>query len=170
MDDNGTKFVKSKADGGDTEQALALVALLALFGEATIIQINLSNRDKAAILNGFWPGAHEITLLTQFMLVQFSGDWSAYLYFANWTDTQSLERSAYLYFAKWADTQSLEQPDLMINIGDWLLLKSGTGILAATESGGSLCSSGDTVLGHSVCCWSSDMFHNGVGHKLNLCD
>ncbi len=59
---------------------------------------------------------------------------------------------------------------MVINIGDWLLMKLGAGILAGTKSGGSLCSSGDAVLWHSVHCGSLDGFHDGVGHKLNLCN
>ncbi len=41
----------------------------------------------------------------------------------------------YLQFAHWADTQSLEHPNLVINLKDWLGLKSGVEPLATVTGG-----------------------------------
>jgi hypothetical protein len=65
--------------------------------------------EELVIFEGFCPGSHVITLLSRFKTVHFVGDWLVYLQFAHWADIQSLER-----------------PDVAINLGDWLGLKSGT--------------------------------------------
>jgi hypothetical protein len=85
-----------------------------LVGETTTSQINLSSREEAAILDRIWPGSCNITFLTRFVVVRLSGDWTAYLQFAHW-----------------ADTQSMEHPDLAITLDDWLLLKWDAGLPAA---------------------------------------
>ncbi len=91
---------------GQHLQSLLMAAPLCwpFFGE--ISQINLTDRDEAALPNGFWLGARYITLLIRYVSLNFSGDWLAYLHFLHWANTQSLER-----------------PDVVINLRDWLTLK-----------------------------------------------
>jgi hypothetical protein len=73
---------------------------------------HLIERNKASILNGILPGAHNITLLTWFVACHFTGNWTCYL-----------------PFAQWADTQSLENPSSTIQLDDWLSYNLTAGIL-----------------------------------------
>ncbi len=78
-----------------------------LFGTKRSASTPWSNREEAVILNGFWPGSHDIIRLTHFVLCHFAVDWLAYLHFSHWVDARSLE-----------------QPGSEICLDEWLLLKS----------------------------------------------
>ncbi len=60
------------------------------------------------ILDGVWPGLHDIQLLTCFVMTHFSGDWTSYL-----------------HFAKWADSRLLTAPGSLILLEGWLQSKYG---------------------------------------------
>jgi hypothetical protein len=40
-------------------------------------------KDEVSILDGIWPGSHNITFLTHFVACHFTGDWNIYLPFAH---------------------------------------------------------------------------------------
>jgi hypothetical protein len=73
-------------------------------------QLVPANTGKDDILNGIWPGSHDIQLLTQFVTTPFVGDWTAYL-----------------YFAQWAESRLLADPGIMICFDDWLQANIGKG-------------------------------------------
>jgi hypothetical protein len=78
---------------------------------------NLSADRGGAICNGIWPGSHNVSLLSHFVSLHFTGDWSAYLQFAHWADAQSM-----LY------------PNVLVCLDSWLSLKSDlAGGVAAPE-------------------------------------
>jgi hypothetical protein len=62
------------------------------------------------ILDGVWPGSHDIQLLTCFVMTHCSGDWTSYL-----------------HFAKWADSRLLTAPGSPILLEIWLQSKCGGG-------------------------------------------
>ncbi len=77
----------------------------------------LSADRGGAILNGIWPGSHNVSLLSHFVSLHFVGDWSVYLQFAHWADAQSM-----LY------------PNIPVRLDSWLSLKSDlAGGVAAPE-------------------------------------
>jgi hypothetical protein len=61
---------------------------------------------ESNIIDGIWPGNHDITLLTRFVDCHFDGDWNGYL-----------------YFGQWAEEQRLAVPSVSIQLDDWLSLK-----------------------------------------------
>ncbi len=69
--------------------------------------LNLSAYMGGAIRNGIWPGSHNATLISHVVSLHFAGDWSAYLQFAHWADTQLM-----LY------------PKVPVHLDSWLSQKS----------------------------------------------
>jgi hypothetical protein len=66
--------------------------------------LNHHNQLKTDMLDGIWPGSHNVQLLNWFMEMHFSGNWMAYL-----------------YFAKWGKTKQDGDSDAVVRLGDWLL-------------------------------------------------
>jgi hypothetical protein len=67
-----------------------------------------SDADENDILDGIWPGSHDIQLVTRFVISHFSGEWTAYH-----------------HFAKWADSRVLTHPGITTWLDDWPHTKSG---------------------------------------------
>jgi hypothetical protein len=68
------------------------------------------NQHKTDMLNGIWPGSHNVQLLNQFVEMHFFGNWTAYL-----------------YFAKWGKTKQDVDPDAVVWLGGWLLANAKKG-------------------------------------------
>jgi hypothetical protein len=107
---NLTKTDSSDSNGNGADSLLldlflAPVRLTTLFeGDGTHYHQELI---ESAIIDGIWPGNHDITLLTCFVDCHFEGDWNGYL-----------------YFDQWAEEQRLASPSASIQLDDWLSLKS----------------------------------------------
>ncbi len=69
------------------------------------VSLDAGNDD---ILDGIWPGSHDIQLVTHFVMTHFARDWTAYL-----------------HFAQWSDPRVLTDPGTTICLDDWLQTKSG---------------------------------------------
>jgi hypothetical protein len=93
-----------------------------------------TDKEETDILDGIWPGSHNVTLLTRFVTCHFSGDWSAYLPFAHW-----------------ADSKSLGHPSTSISIDKWLSLKSGWEHVVEDDSGACGNSQGGNVGCNKLC-------------------
>jgi hypothetical protein len=79
-------------EGGDKRHAfLTPVCPTTPFNNNRISVSHQMERDKVSILDGNWPGSHNITLLTHFVACHFTGDWNSYLLFVYWADSQLLE-------------------------------------------------------------------------------
>jgi hypothetical protein len=95
-----------ESDTSVSRSSPCTIKLTTLFGTKRSTSTPWCNKEEADILDGFWPGSHNITWLTHFVLCHFAGDWSAYLHFPHWVDAQSLE-----------------QPGSEIHLDEWLSLK-----------------------------------------------
>jgi hypothetical protein len=94
-------------DGNEGHATLTPVCPATLFiNNRTPVSFQMEG-NEASILNGIWPGSHNITLLTRFVACHFAGDWNSYLPFTHW-----------------ADSQLLENPSSNIQLDDWHSLKS----------------------------------------------
>jgi hypothetical protein len=60
--------------GDEGHAILTPVCPTTLFTDNRIPVSHQMKRDKALILNGIWPGSHNITLLTRFGVCHFAGD------------------------------------------------------------------------------------------------
>ncbi len=88
-------------------QPQTLVKPMTLFGEKrTPIACQVNNKE-AAILDRIWPGSHDVVLVIRFVLCHFAGDWTTYLPFAHWADSQSLDYpNSYICLDKWHSLKS----------------------------------------------------------------
>ncbi len=106
---DSTKTDSSDSNGNEADSLLldlflAPVCLTTLFeGDGTHHHQELIESN---IIDGIWPGNHDITLLTHFVDCHFNGDWNVYL-----------------YFGQWAEEQRLAAPSASIQLDDWLSLK-----------------------------------------------
>ncbi len=62
------------------------VDLVTLFGTQQSAGTLLPTKEETDILDGVWPGLHDVTLLTHFVSCHFDGDWSLYSRFLHWAD------------------------------------------------------------------------------------
>ncbi len=54
------------------------------------------------MLDGIWPGSRDVKLVQRFVQMHFADDWTSYLYFAQWADTQlSSDSSAIVRLEDW---------------------------------------------------------------------
>jgi hypothetical protein len=60
------------------KEVSTLVDLVTLFGTQQSAVTSLPTKEETDILDGVWPGSHDVTLLTRFVSCHFNGDWSAY--------------------------------------------------------------------------------------------
>jgi hypothetical protein len=67
------------------------VDLVTLFGTQQSAGTLLPTKEETDILDGVWPGLHDVTPLTCFISCHFDGDWLAYSQFLNWADAQLLD-------------------------------------------------------------------------------
>jgi hypothetical protein len=104
----------SNEDGDKGHAILSPVCPTTLFNDNRIPVSCQMERDEAPILDGNWPGSHNITLLTRLVACHLAGDWNSYLLFAHW-----------------ADSQLLGNPSFSTQLDDWCYLKSNGGDLSA---------------------------------------
>ncbi len=109
-------FSKTEAE----KEVSTLVDMVTLFGTQQSAGTLLPTKEETDILDGVWPGSHDVTLLTCFVSCHFDGDWSAYSQFLHWVNARSLDR-----------------PGAEIQLDEWLLLKSSEAE-DSEESGGEL--------------------------------
>jgi hypothetical protein len=84
-DANENTFSNKDGDKGQTPHAP--VCPTTLFNDNRNPVSHPMERAKVSILDGIWPGSHNITLLTRFVACHFAGDWNNYLLFAHWVDS-----------------------------------------------------------------------------------
>jgi hypothetical protein len=77
-----------------------------------------SDAEEDDLLDGIWPGSHDVRLVTCFVFLHFNGDWTAYL-----------------QFAKWADDRTLTHSGVAIWLEDWLRTVSGEALEDGTALG-----------------------------------
>jgi hypothetical protein len=65
------------------KEVSTLVDLVTLFGTQQSAGTSLPTKEEMDILDGVWPGLHDVTLLTHFISCHFDGDWSAYAQFSH---------------------------------------------------------------------------------------
>jgi hypothetical protein len=88
-DDSNTKgdaneIAFSNEDGEKGYAILTPVCPTTLFNDNRIPPVSCQmERDKVSILDGIWPGSHNITLLTSFVACHFTVDWNNYLPFTH---------------------------------------------------------------------------------------
>ena len=58
---------------------------------------------EMSMLDGIWPGSRDVQLVQRFVKMHFADDWTPYL-----------------YFAQWADTQLSADPGVIVRLEDWL--------------------------------------------------
>jgi hypothetical protein len=73
------------------KEVSTLVDLVTLFGSQQSARTLLPTKEETDILDGVWPGLHDVTLLTRFVSCHFDGDWLAYSRFLHWADVRSLD-------------------------------------------------------------------------------
>ena len=81
-------FPKTEAE----KEVSTLVDLVTLFGTQQSAGTLLPTKEETDILNGVWPGLHDVTLLTRFVSCHFDGDWLAYSQFLHWADARLLDQ------------------------------------------------------------------------------
>jgi hypothetical protein len=149
---NSTKTDSSDSDGNEADSLLldlflAPVCLTTLFeGDGTHCHQELIESN---IINGIWPGNHDITLITYFVDCHFDGDWNGYM-----------------YFGQWAEEQRLDAPSASIRLDYWLSLKLDgadpyglSSILSVEHTAGSAEDTAYNPLVHKLC---NKTAHNSV--------
>jgi hypothetical protein len=124
--DNNSTGSQGLEDGNDLGSSGDGAALRCL-GDAVLGSLAANiDQDKKDILEGIWPGSHNVHLLTHFARCHFAGDWTAYLLFPRWAKARSLTVSgALVWLDKW-----LEEEEDKVN-------ENGGG--AGVRVGGSCC-------------------------------
>jgi hypothetical protein len=137
----------SNKDGDEGHAILTPVYSTNLFKDNRILVSCQMERDKASILDGDWPGPHNITLLTRHVVCHFTGYWNSYLPFAHL-----------------ADSQSLDNPSSFIQLDDWRSLIFNGGDLSALPSS----VVAECALGYRPAVGPKELDGNSLGN--NLCN
>ncbi len=144
---NENEIAFSNKDGDKGHSTHSPVRPTALFNNSRNPVSHPMERDEVSILNGIWPGSHNITLLIHFAACHFTGNWNSYLPFPHW-----------------ADSQALESPSSYIRLVTWRSLKSNGGDLSPFPSSGN----SERALGSRPAVGPKEMHNKLLGH--NLCN